>query len=82
MKKIVNHFKSKPEHVRRSVAGIAAFAVTAIIFIIWMWLLYHRLSSPEVKAAIANDLKPISVIRDDISSSYQSASSGLGNVNK
>ena len=71
MKKILNNLRAKPEHVRNSAVYIIAFTITGIVFLFWVFTLHNRFTSPEVLNSFQNDLKPLTVIKDDISSTYK-----------
>ncbi len=81
MKKIIENLKQKPEHVRRQVLLACSLAITGIIFGSWLFLFKSEFSKPEKKKPdLANDLKPLSMIKDDFLKTFQTVSSGVGNL--
>lgn len=82
MQKFVNNLRKKPEHVRRNILYGVTFGVTGIILLFWFYTLSERLSTPETKEAFANDLKPLTILRDNLTNAYDDISTNVSNINQ
>ncbi|HEY4714966.1 MAG TPA: hypothetical protein VIH31_00460 [Candidatus Paceibacterota bacterium] len=80
MQKFLEKLRSKPEHIRKNILYIATFSITGIIVIIWIYSLANHFSAPETKEAFRNDLKPLTVIKDNLTDTYQSISADLSKI--
>jgi hypothetical protein len=82
MKKFIEKLRSKPEHIRKNILYATTFSVTGLILIIWIYSLVSHLSSPETREAFRNDLKPLTVIKDNLSDAYQNITADLSKIKK
>jgi len=82
MRKLVQNLREKPEHVRKHILHITTFGLTCLVVLFWVYTLQARFSSPEVKEAFRNDLKPLTVLGDDIVNTYQNISANVSNIKK
>lgn len=82
MEKFVNNLRSKPEHVRRNILYGFTFGVTGIILLFWFYTLAARLTTPETKEAFQNDLKPLTILKDNLSSAFDDISTNVSNIKK
>lgn len=80
MEKFVNNLRKKPEHVRRNILYGVTFGVTGIILLFWFYTLAARLTTPETKEAFQNDLKPLTILKDNITNAYEDISSNVSNI--
>ncbi|MFA6301169.1 MAG: hypothetical protein WC609_02350 [Candidatus Paceibacterota bacterium] len=77
MKRIIHHVKKirqQPEHIRRSILHITTGIFAIILFFLWIYSLGAGAGSEEAKAKINQDIKPFSVIKDNITNQYNSIS--------
>ncbi len=77
MKKIIHHVKkirTQPEHIRRSVLHITVGIFAVILFLLWVYSLGTTMRSPEVKAKVYQEVKPFSILKDNISGQYNNLS--------
>ncbi len=82
MEKIIKNLRNKPEHVRKNILYVLTFTITALIFLLWAFMLHQRLTAPEVKEAFKNDLAPLTVLKDNITATYQDISGDLKSIRK
>ena len=82
MKKFVENLRKKPEHVRKNILYVTTCSVTAIILIFWIYGFSNHLSKPSTKEAFKNDLKPLTVIKDNLTGAYQNISADLSKTKK
>ena len=66
MRKIINHLRNRPEEERRHILHILTFACAIILIIIWIYSLGMTITSTDTKVKIKQDLKPFTVLKDDI----------------
>lgn len=74
MKKIIHNLRRQPEEVRRHILHITIFAVAVIMILLWIFSLGKSLSSPDTQVKIKEDLKPFSVLKDNLVDGYKSTS--------
>jgi hypothetical protein len=80
MQKFIENLRNKPEHVRKNILHIATFGISGIILIIWVYSLASHFSQPSTRQAFSNDLKPLTVIKDNFSDAYQNISADLSKI--
>ena len=76
MKKLIHHLRKKPEEVRRHVLHIIIIIIAVVMVIIWAFSLGRNLTNPDTQTKIKQDLKPFSVLKDNIINGYKSTSNG------
>ncbi len=76
MKKIIHHLRRQPEHVRRHVLHVLTIVFGIILLAFWVFSLGVSLISTDTQTKIKNDLKPFSVLKDNIVSGYQNINTG------
>ena len=69
MKKIIHNLRNQPEKTRRHLLHIITGVVALILIILWGYSLSRTLGSPETAEKIKQDLKPFSVLKDNLSNS-------------
>ena len=66
VKKIVHKLRSKSEKEKRQILHIFTFIGAIILIILWSWSLGTSLSNPDTKVKMKQDLKPFSVLKDNM----------------
>ena len=79
MKKVIHYLRKQPEQTRKHILHISIGAITVIMVVLWGYSLAKSFSGGEVKAKLQNDLKPFSVLKDNITNGYNNIS---GSVNR
>ena len=74
MKKIIRNLRKQPEETRRHILHISTIIVAIVLIILWSYSLGKSLTSPDTKIKIKQDLKPFSVLKDNIVGGYKSIS--------
>ena len=74
MKKIIRNLRKQPEETRRHILHISTIMVAIVLIILWSYSLGKSLTSPDTKIKIKQDLKPFSVLKDNIVGGYKSIS--------
>ena len=75
MKKIIHHIRRQPEGVRRHILHILTIIAGIILILLWIYSLGVNLSNPDTQVKVSNELKPFSVLKDNIISGYQGITS-------
>ncbi|MFZ2072158.1 MAG: hypothetical protein WA101_01575 [Minisyncoccia bacterium] len=79
MKKIIHKLRQRPEEDRRHILHILTIASAIIMIILWSYSLGRNLTNPDVKEKVKQDLKPFSVLKDNIVGGYKSISESTTN---
>jgi len=66
MKKIFHHIRRQPEAVKRHILHTLILCFAIILFFLWTYSLGTTLTSTDTGAQIKQDLKPFSVLKDNI----------------
>ncbi|MES3032092.1 MAG: hypothetical protein V4699_02510 [Patescibacteria group bacterium] len=74
MRKIIHNLRNQPEQVKMHILHVATIVAGIILILLWIYSLGTNLSNPNTQAKVSNDLKPFSVLKDNIISGYQSIS--------
>jgi hypothetical protein len=77
MKKVIHHIKKireQPEHVRRTILYITIGFFAVILFLLWIYSLGTAMTGEEAKIKIDQNIKPFSVIKDNITNQYNNIS--------
>ena len=72
MKKIIHKLKNRSEEERRHILHITTFVIAIILVFLWTLSLGRTISSPDTKVKIKQDLKPFSVLKDNLVGGYES----------
>jgi len=72
MKKIFHHIRRQPEEVRRHVLHLLIICFAVILFFLWTYSLGTTLMSTDTGAQMKQDLKPFSILKDNITDGYNS----------
>jgi len=74
MKKIIRNLRKQPEETRRHILHIVTITAAIVLIILWSYSLGKNLTNPDVKEKIKQDLKPFSVLKDNIVGCYKNIS--------
>lgn len=66
MKKIIHHLRKQPEEIRRHILHIVTIAAGIILIILWIYSLGNNLASQNTQVKMKQDLKPFSVLKDNL----------------
>lgn len=66
MKKIIHHIRKQSEEVRRHILHILIIVAGIILISLWIYSLGTSLTNPNTQIKINNDLKPFSILKDNI----------------
>ncbi len=72
MKRIFHHIRKQPEKTKRHILHILIFCFALILFFLWTYSLGTTLTSTDTGAQIKQDLKPFSVLKDNITDELNS----------
>lgn len=78
MKKIIHHLRKQPEQVRIHILHVLTIGASIILMVLWVYSLGKNLTSSETQVKIEKDLKPFSVLKDNLIGGYQSLSQPAG----
>ena len=74
MKKIIHNLRQQPEEIRRHVLHLITFVFIVIMVTLWVFSLGGKLSSPDTKEKIKQDLQPFNSLRANLIDGYQGVS--------
>jgi hypothetical protein len=72
--KIIHHIKKirqQPEHVRRHILHILIVICGVILVLLWIYSLSTTLTNSDTQTKIGQDLKPFTVLKDNMIGGYQ-----------
>ena len=72
MRKIIHNLRKQPEEVRRHILHLFILIVTIIMVTLWIFSLGKNLADPDIQVKIKQDLKPFSILKDNIVDGYKS----------
>ncbi|KKP64823.1 MAG: hypothetical protein UR62_C0005G0012 [Candidatus Nomurabacteria bacterium GW2011_GWF2_35_12] len=72
MRKIIHNLRRQPEEVRRHILHLFILIVTIIMVTLWIFSLGKNLANPDIQVKIKQDLKPFSILKDNIVDGYKS----------
>ena len=70
MKKIIHHIRKQPEHIKRHILHLTILACAAVLFMFWVYSLGTTLTDADTQAKMSQDLKPFSILKDNITEKY------------
>jgi len=82
MHPIIKNLQQKPVHVRENVALSVAFIAALFLFIAWATLLPYRLHKTTSDTAVKEQVKPFTLLKDNIVEVYANVSKGLESATK
>ncbi|OGI63927.1 hypothetical protein A2914_02310 [Candidatus Nomurabacteria bacterium RIFCSPLOWO2_01_FULL_41_21] len=74
IRKVVHHLRNKPEEERRHILHVTMIVICFIMVLLWTFSLGGELKDKETKEKIKQDLKPFSVLKDNLVGGYESMS--------
>lgn len=74
MRRIIHHVRKQPEHIRRHILHILTIIVGIILIFFWIYSLGATLANPDTKLKANNELKSLSVLKNNLANSYNSIS--------
>ena len=74
MKKIIHNLRRQPEEIRRHILHVSTVVFAIILVLLWIYSLGTNLTNPDTVAKVGNDLKPLSVLKDNLVGGYKSIS--------
>ena len=72
MRKIIHNLRRQPEEVRRHILHLFILIVIIIMVTLWIFSLGKNLANPDIQVKIKQDLKPFSILKDNIVDGYKS----------
>ena len=82
MKKIIHKLRNRPEEERRHILHITVFILALFMILLWTFSLGRTITSKETKVKMQQDLKPFSILKDDLVGGYNSIKgTNSGNTN-
>ncbi len=70
MKKVIHHIRRQPEHIKRLILHVLIIAFAFILILLWIYSLGANVASQETQTKMSQDLKPFSVLKDNIVNGY------------
>lgn len=80
MRKIIHKLRNRPEEERRHILHIAVFVLALFMILLWTFSLGKSIANKDTKVKIQQDLKPFSVLKDNLVGGYNSIQ-GTGSSN-
>jgi hypothetical protein len=68
MRKLIRHIRKQPEETRRHILHFLTLVIAVILVALWVYSLGANLSDEDTQTRIEQDLKPFSVLKDNIPS--------------
>ncbi len=68
MKKIIHKIRQQPEEVRRHILHLLTIVIAIILLALWVYSLGTNLNNPDTQTKLKQDIKPFSVLKDNIPS--------------
>ena len=72
MKKIIHHVRKQPEHIKRHILNVAIIVCAVVLFMFWVYSLGTTLTDTDAQAKMSQDLKPFSILKDNVTEQYNS----------
>ena len=66
MKKFIHKLRNRKEEERRHILHITVFVLALFMVLLWTFSLGRSITSKETKIKVNQDLKPFSVLKDDL----------------
>jgi len=70
MRKIIYHIRKQPEEVRRHILHILITTFAVFLVFLWIYSLGTNLTSSDTQVKINQNLKPFSVLKDNLVGGY------------
>ncbi len=72
MRKIIHKIRQQPEEVRTHILHILITIFAVILVFLWLYSLGKNLNNGDIQAKAANELRPLSALKDNLVGGYQS----------
>ena len=72
MKKIIHKLRNRSEEERRHILHITIFILGIFLILLWTFSLGRTIVSKDTKIKVQQDLKPFSVLKDNLVGGYNS----------
>ena len=79
MKKIIHKLRKRPEAERRHILNLLMIIVVIIMLVLWAFSLGRSFSNTDAKIKMEQDLKPFTVLKDNVVGGYNSVSDNNSN---
>ncbi len=79
IRKTIHRLRQQPEEVRRQILHIITFACAIILILLWVLSLGRTLGSKDTGESVKKDLQPFTVLKDNLTSGYNSVSAPAEN---
>lgn len=66
MKKILHHIRKQPEETRRHILHLVTIIFAIILVSLWVYSLGTNFSDEDTQTRIKQDVKPLSILKDNI----------------
>jgi hypothetical protein len=66
MRRIIHHLRRKTEQERRDILHIWTVIFALLFFGLWIYSLGHNFSNKDTQKKIGEDLKPFSILKDNM----------------
>jgi hypothetical protein len=66
MKKVIHRLRQRSEKERRHILHITVFILALFLILLWTFSLGRSIGNKETKIKIKQDLKPFSVLKDNL----------------
>ncbi len=66
MRKIIHKLRAKPEETRRHILHFSTIVFAVILLTLWVYSLGSNLSNEDTQTKLKNDVKPFSVLKDNL----------------
>ena len=79
----IEKLRKKPKPVKKTILYVTSFILFAIIILFWVSTLSYRftaLSDREKNNSLQEELRPLSIFKENISRAYSEVSKGLGSI--
>ena len=74
MRKIIHRLRQRPEEEKRQILHISIIIIAIALIVLWVFSLNKTLSTPETKEKFKNDLKPFSILKNNLSEGFKNVS--------
>ncbi|MDD5721487.1 MAG: hypothetical protein PHT16_03535 [Candidatus Pacebacteria bacterium] len=71
MKRVIHHIRKQPEHIKRHILHITIIICAIVLFLFWIYSLGTNLTDTDTQTKMLQDLKPFSILKDDITQPIQ-----------
>lgn len=62
--------RKQPEHIKRHILNVTIMICAVVLFLFWIYSLGTTLTNTNTQAKMNQDLKPFSILKDDITEQY------------